>query len=717
VVPSQEWLHQLPHKARQLEGRLYGAASSLEQYLDRSTLKNRLRIIANRITMQFIDQPTKGPEKSNRRSLSKLAQNHERRQSATRESIFSISSSIDTTASINVALRNKASFLGDGARHERKLSQSGLSQQIGEFQDSQSYNVEEGNHPSGHPSVIIVTRNENKSSPLVHSVDGSDSLSGTHECTHSGNGSLNMRRMPQDGSTGGKDDNISSLTSLQQQLLMQLKQQPHNVGHSPSTQGGHPLGIIGREAAASVGMNSAPGLLNQVKSYDRAQHSLASKTELERQKAVNAQLQEQIMANIRLHEDMVRRLQKGQTVPIQQQQQLAELQGRQMTLNSIHSPTSTGLLQQMPNPATASNNNLQIGSSPSTNGSNIQVSTSMTTQHIQNTLLMQQNNQNKHINAGTIPFSAETVMSNNTAQTRPLQNGSMLGSSIGIGNSNNNNNQMSMFSMNQMSQMGDGNHHLNRTLPGVQGLNNSSFHGVGSLQGNVTSNGMQRPNAQVSEMSTQIVQNSSNTGNPSSMDFQALYNAQQRALGQQIGNSNSSSMFGNDLVLQQQQQQIQQIQQLQMLRSLGNRQSTGLAFNNNQVNRNVPTPMQNAFQHQQQQLFNMSGSLPNFKMANPNVVNGSMQNSDHGINPMMGMVDTTGNGNMGFMGIGLGGFNNNSISNSMQQMENGMMNGFESHRNTFNNIQNTSMNINSVSNDDSNLEAGVAPLSPRSFAW
>lgn len=51
--PSESWLRQLPHKVRKLEERLYRSAPSLESYLDRKTLKARLKTLAKAITHQF----------------------------------------------------------------------------------------------------------------------------------------------------------------------------------------------------------------------------------------------------------------------------------------------------------------------------------------------------------------------------------------------------------------------------------------------------------------------------------------------------------------------------------------------------------------------------------------------------------------------------------------------------------------------------------------
>ena len=53
VNPTDKWVKELPYKARKLEEQLYRTASSLEAYLDKSTLKHRLKTVAHAITSQF----------------------------------------------------------------------------------------------------------------------------------------------------------------------------------------------------------------------------------------------------------------------------------------------------------------------------------------------------------------------------------------------------------------------------------------------------------------------------------------------------------------------------------------------------------------------------------------------------------------------------------------------------------------------------------------
>jgi len=57
--PSQKWLLELPYKARKLEEQLYRTAPSFEYYIDRSTLKQRLKKVATAITFRFRDAKRK----------------------------------------------------------------------------------------------------------------------------------------------------------------------------------------------------------------------------------------------------------------------------------------------------------------------------------------------------------------------------------------------------------------------------------------------------------------------------------------------------------------------------------------------------------------------------------------------------------------------------------------------------------------------------------
>lgn len=68
TAPTKEWMQQLPHKARVLEDRLYRKAASLDGYLNRTTLKNRLRTLAVTITAHY-KTSGKSRKKSKRSSI------------------------------------------------------------------------------------------------------------------------------------------------------------------------------------------------------------------------------------------------------------------------------------------------------------------------------------------------------------------------------------------------------------------------------------------------------------------------------------------------------------------------------------------------------------------------------------------------------------------------------------------------------------------------
>ncbi|GKY92021.1 hypothetical protein MPSEU_000173700 [Mayamaea pseudoterrestris] len=56
---TEQWLQELPHKARKLESCLYKQAASLDDYRNRDTLKWRLQRIARSITRQFLQAKSK----------------------------------------------------------------------------------------------------------------------------------------------------------------------------------------------------------------------------------------------------------------------------------------------------------------------------------------------------------------------------------------------------------------------------------------------------------------------------------------------------------------------------------------------------------------------------------------------------------------------------------------------------------------------------------
>lgn len=51
--PTKEWLKELPYKARKLEDQLYRGAPTLQDYLDKATLKHRLKRVAKTIVSNY----------------------------------------------------------------------------------------------------------------------------------------------------------------------------------------------------------------------------------------------------------------------------------------------------------------------------------------------------------------------------------------------------------------------------------------------------------------------------------------------------------------------------------------------------------------------------------------------------------------------------------------------------------------------------------------
>mmetsp|Transcript_15215 Transcript_15215/g.33294 ORF Transcript_15215/g.33294 Transcript_15215/m.33294 type:complete len:611 (+) Transcript_15215:122-1954(+) len=115
--PSEEWIKQLPHKARKLEERLYRSAPSLRAYQDLSTLKTRLLRVARDITKRYNGMKTRHSISSSRGSI--------RRGSSV---------SMSTTLS---SLRNSLSSQSQGGYRD-SISAGALNQQMAAFSNSLS---------------------------------------------------------------------------------------------------------------------------------------------------------------------------------------------------------------------------------------------------------------------------------------------------------------------------------------------------------------------------------------------------------------------------------------------------------------------------------------------------------------------------------------------------------------------------------------------------
>ena len=251
-------MHQLPHKAQKLEEKLYRTAPSLESYLDRTTLKNRLRWLAKVITKQYREAKLYHQRLSLRSSVSSRSSLSSFGSLGTRDSMRdSISSqqSLDSLRSLQQQFSQKTSMPNSvgSAQHtgERRLSTDG---------------------PSSFPSTLSIVP---------------------------------------EGSSGTQMDSRRSSSSSSSQSK----------------------GDMGKEGAGSMQSSTSQGI-----------------SELERQKAVNEKLQQQIMENIRQQEDLLRKLQaRSQASGKQQQQQ------HQPTASPSSNPVGCHLVQSMQLPTATMN--------------------------------------------------------------------------------------------------------------------------------------------------------------------------------------------------------------------------------------------------------------------------------------------------------------------------------------------------------------------------
>lgn len=338
ATPSEEWLHQLPHKARKLEGRLYRTAASLEAYLERSTLKIRLSLLANAITKHYVEHPS-GRESSaalslaQRQSLSKLAKRNSMRSLAasrilgfdSKASLLTMASSVDTTRSLNRAMQ-QASVEGMKVPSLDVDQHNSQKQQI-----SAVISTSDGNTNGGPNSNVVVIENTKSGNSIVD--DNGEHRAENQSSTSSSNSVASGSKLPKmEQFNSRKEDIVASQQSLHQ---VQMQQKLfHQQGKPASSLSIGSPGLARQNSGSDPGLpkstNNLPvksPLLNfsEMSSSDRYDRPMStssllpegssfrlqgsSQSELDRQKAVNAKLQQQIMQNIRLQEDLVRRIQ------------------------------------------------------------------------------------------------------------------------------------------------------------------------------------------------------------------------------------------------------------------------------------------------------------------------------------------------------------------------------------------------------------------------
>jgi hypothetical protein len=257
--PSRNRMIQLPVKARKLERRLYHSASSLEEYNDRTTLKKRLLALARVIAVQHcesrnfentvarINEPNRLFQTT---GSSWMDNNH--RGSVTSQS------SIDSSSLFSNNI-NRSSFLSTNSID----SLSGLRESVD-------------------AKAVIDSTRSGVSSKRPSATD-----------TMEGNSSVGPEKKRRESS------NLFEMPAPRQRAISSS-----TTNNSAANSGGpnntvHPLA----KTHASTSLTSSTDV-------PHLSRSSAITTTTERQKSINEKLQQQILDNIRLQEEIVRKLQQ-----------------------------------------------------------------------------------------------------------------------------------------------------------------------------------------------------------------------------------------------------------------------------------------------------------------------------------------------------------------------------------------------------------------------
>jgi hypothetical protein len=251
-TPTVEWLQQLPHKARKLEEQLYWAAPTLEAYLDKSTLKNRLRRVAMAITSKF-QEVNRSQNASNRTSFSSIS------TTTTMNSQYS-HQTMESLRALREHLTRKASL----DQQQQRFSSTGSSAANGPF--------------GGIPTEISTPAPASSKSEPSQQTPLSSVLAGNPRTFLRPSIRASLAMIPE--STDAMS--LSSATS-----------KPAND----------------QTNRTSTNTNLAAPADSSFFDSTLSNDDFAS--QLEQQKALNARLQQQIMENIRRQEEMVRILQEG----------------------------------------------------------------------------------------------------------------------------------------------------------------------------------------------------------------------------------------------------------------------------------------------------------------------------------------------------------------------------------------------------------------------
>jgi hypothetical protein len=292
-MPSDEWLQQLPHKARKLEGRLYHSAPSLEAYIDRITLKTRLKMLARVIMVQYRDSRRSSSGQLPASFLSKAS-----RASAGMRSC-SISSQFSLPSVASAAVHRNSSISHTSIDSLRSLQES--------------MNTKTSIERPPNKKQVQARRSSTKRSTNNGSMQGKKRRSSkdTIDTVIPKGGGSNSHRQSVTSLGSNEGDPVLPAPGMTQEFF---QQQIVN-----NTLSADPSAMISASGTLHTAPTALPmgGPIGNIPSELGGQQppitsSSQNMTELERQKAVNALLQEQIMDNIRRQEDLVRRLQASE---------------------------------------------------------------------------------------------------------------------------------------------------------------------------------------------------------------------------------------------------------------------------------------------------------------------------------------------------------------------------------------------------------------------
>jgi hypothetical protein len=251
--PTDKWIKELPYKARKLEEQLYKTAPTLEAYLDKATLKHRLKKVAHAITSQFRLSKQK-PHMSASAS----------RRSGTATAALDLpslgsSSSLPSRDSNALVGTHDYSSLGDA--HDVEINQKLLQEQILENIRQQQLIMKS----------LMMTQNQSVGG-MNTMVDPQSIINAQQQhLSMGGFGQQHQHQQQQHQMHGGQGNNLNNMNNIENMFLLQQAQQMgysgaglnmNSMGNSLSSQQLAMMNSmgLGSNMGSSAGLGSAGGI-------------------------------------------------------------------------------------------------------------------------------------------------------------------------------------------------------------------------------------------------------------------------------------------------------------------------------------------------------------------------------------------------------------------------------------------------------------------------